>query len=183
MNSAYPTWIEIDLAAITNNCKHIIRETGTPLLAIVKGNAYGHGAVEVSRAAVAGGATWLGVARFCEARELRLNEIDTPLLVLGMVSAEEVDEAIARNVTLTLHSAESLQLYAARARAANRAVRVHLKLDTGMGRLGVLAEEIMPFTRQALSETGIVVDGHKSAANGGRATTAFHTVIHTLAGL
>lgn len=159
MKSSHPTWIEIDLGAITSNCANIIRETGTALLAIVKGDAYGHGAVEVSKAAVAGGASWLGVARFGEARELRLNGIETPVLVLGMVSAEEVDEAIARNVTLTMHSAESLQLYAARAKATNRSVRVHLKIDTGMGRLGVLTEEIVPFARQALTAGGILIDG------------------------
>jgi len=159
MTSAHPTWIEIDLAAVSSNCNHIVHETGTALLAIVKGDAYGHGAVQVSRAAVTGGASWLGVARYCEARELRQNGIMSPILVLGMVSPQEVDEAIASNVTLTLHSMESLQLYAARATETNRAVVVHLKIDTGMGRLGVFAEDILPFTRQVLSAGGIHVDG------------------------
>jgi alanine racemase len=155
----HPTWIEIDLGAVTSNSAHIIRDTGTPLLAIVKGDAYGHGAVQVSRAALAGGASWLGVARFGEARELRLNGIESPVLVLGMVSAEEVDEAIARNVTLTLYSAENLQMLASRARAANQGVRVHLKVDTGMGRLGVLAQDVADFARQAAGAGGLLIDG------------------------
>ncbi len=159
MNSLHPTWIEIDLAAITNNCAHIIRETGTALLAVVKGDAYGHGAVEVSKAAVAGGVDWLGVARFGEARELRQSGIETPVLVLGMASPNEVDEAIAKNVTLTLHSVESMRLYSERARSANRTVRVHLKIDTGMGRLGILAGDCSLFTRQAVAAGGIVIDG------------------------
>jgi alanine racemase len=159
MKTTSPTWIEIDLSAITSNCAHITRETGTPLLAIVKANAYGHGAVEVSRAAVEGGASWLGVARFVEARTLRQSGIRTPILVLGMVTPDEVDEALANDVTLTLHSLETLELFSARARAARKAVLAHLKVDTGMGRLGVFAEEAVPFARQAQAAGGIHIDG------------------------
>lgn len=169
MNPTHPTWIEIDLSAVANNCANIIRDTGTSLMAIVKGEAYGHGAVEVSRAAMEGGASWLGVARFGEARALRQSGIRAPILVLGMVTASEVDEAITSNVTLTLHSLETLQLFSARARAARQAVPVHLKVDTGMGRLGVFAEEIIPFTRQAQAAGGIYIDGmysHLAAAEG-----------------
>lgn len=159
MAQTYPTWIEIDLLAISSNCSQILRDTGTPLMAIVKGDAYGHGAVEVSRAAIEGGASWLGVARFGEARALRQNGIRAPILVLGMVTPDEVDEAIVSNVTLTLHSLETLQLFSTRARAARQAVHVHLKVDTGMGRLGVFAEEIVSFTRQAQAAGGIYIDG------------------------
>ena len=128
-------------------------------MAIVKGDAYGHGAVEVSRAALEGGASWLGVARFGEARALRQNGIRAPILVLGMVTPDEVDEAIVSDVTLTLHSLETLQLFSARARAARQTVPVHLKVDTGMGRLGVFAEEIVAFTRQVQGAGGIHIDG------------------------
>jgi alanine racemase len=159
MDTSHPTWIEINLSAIAGNCAHIIRDTGTPLMAIVKGEAYGHGAVEVSKAAIEGGASWLGVARFGEARTLRQSGILAPILVLGMVTPEEVDEAIADSVTLTLHSEETLRLFSARSRAARRAVSVHLKVDTGMGRLGVFAEEIVPFARQVQVADGIHIDG------------------------
>ncbi|HSL30297.1 MAG TPA: alanine racemase, partial [Anaerolineales bacterium] len=167
MTSPYPTWIEIDLPAITGNCARILSDTGTALMAIVKGDAYGHGAVEVSRAALQGGASWLGVARFGEARILRQNGIRAPILVLGMVTPDEVDQAIASDVTLTLHSMETLRLFSARARAARRAVSVHLKVDTGMGRLGLFAEEIIAFTVQAQRVGEIQVDGlysHLAAA-------------------
>jgi alanine racemase len=159
MTTTHPTWIEIDLSAVTKNSTNIIRDTGTPLMAIVKGDAYGHGAVEVSRAAISGGASWLGVSRFGEARILRQSGIHTPILVLGMVTPDEVDEAIASNVTLTLHSLETLQLFSTRARAADQTVLAHLKVDTGMGRLGVFAEEIVSFTRQAQAAGGIHIDG------------------------
>jgi len=159
MTSTHPTWIEIDRSAISSNCTQILRDIKTPLMAIVKGDAYGHGAVEVSEAAIKGGATWLGVARLNEARELRQNGIRVPILVLGMVTPDEVDEAIVSDVTLTLHSVETLQLFSARACAAGKEIRVHLKVDIGMGRLGVFAEEIVSFARQVQSVSGIYVDG------------------------
>jgi alanine racemase len=167
MNIPHPTWLEIDLSAITSNCTHIIRETNTSLMAIVKGNAYGHGATHVARAAIAGGAGWLGVARFGEARALRKEGIQAPILVLGMVTGEEADEAIASDVTLTLHSPETLSLYAARARAACKPVRVHLEVDTGMGRTGIFPEELVPFIFHIQSSGWIIIDGvysHLAAA-------------------
>jgi alanine racemase len=167
MENAHPTWIEIDLSAIASNCTHIIRETKTPVMAVVKGNAYGHGATEVARAAIAGGAQWLGVARFCEARTLRQDGIQAPILVLGMVTGEEADEAIARDVTLTLHSAETLSLLAARARSVGRPVRIHLEIDTGMGRTGVFLEQLVPFVGQIQASGGVILDGlysHLAAA-------------------
>jgi alanine racemase len=159
LSISLPTWIEIDLNAIIGNCANILRDTGVALIAIDKGDAYGHGALEVSRAALAGGASWLGVARFSEARELRLNGIQAPILVLGMAIGDEVNEAIAMNVTLTLHGRESLQLYAARTRAASQPLRIHLKVDTGMGRLGVFSGEIVSFARQVQAEAGLLIDG------------------------
>lgn len=159
MTTTHPTWIEINLSAVSSNCAQILRDTGTPLMAIVKGDAYGHGAVEVSRAALDGGASWLGVARFGEARALRQNGIRAPILVLGMVTPDEVDEAIASGVTLTLHSLETLRLFSTRARAARQAVLAHLKVDTGMGRLGVFAEEVVSFAHQAQTAGGIHIDG------------------------
>jgi alanine racemase len=167
MISTHPTWIEIDRSAISNNCAQILRDVQTPLMAVVKGDAYGHGTVQVSEAAIKGGATWLGVARFNEARELRRNGIRVPILVLGMITPEEVDEAILSNVTLTLHSVETLRLFSARAHAAGKEIRVHLKIDTGMGRLGVFAEEIVSFAQQVRMAGGIHIDGmysHLSAA-------------------
>ena len=164
---SHPTWLEIDLSAITENCKHIIQDTGTALMAIVKGDAYGHGAVESGKAASKGGASWLGVARYGEARILRRSGIRAPILVLGMVTTEEVDEAIADDVTLTLHSPETLELFSARFNPNRKPVSVHLKVDSGMGRLGVFAEDALAFARQAHGTGKIHIDGiysHMAAA-------------------
>ena len=157
--SPQPTWIEINLKAITSNCKNILLDTEVALMAIVKGDAYGHGAVEVSRAALMGGATWLGVARFSEALLLRLNGIQAPILVLGMATSDEVDQAIIHNVTLTLHDLDSLHLFAARAHAANQPLRVHIKVDTGMSRLGFFPEEIVSVALQAQAAPELLIDG------------------------
>lgn len=159
MNPSHPTWIEIDLSAVAHNCARIVQDTSTPLMAIVKGDAYGHGAVEVGRAAVAGGASWLGVARCCEARALREAGIQAPILVLGMVTPEEVDEAISQRLTLTLHDPETLALFSARARAAHRTLGVHLKVETGLGRVGVFPEEVPAFARKATAGGSLVLDG------------------------
>jgi alanine racemase len=158
-HTAPPTWVEVDLSAVAENSRHIIRDVGTELMAVVKADAYGHGAVEVAKAALAGGASWLGVARFGEARALRMAGIDAPLLVLGAVTPPEVDEALARVVTLTLHGRETLELYAARATAVGQRLTVHVKLDTGMGRLGVFAEEAASFAARAAQESWLQVDG------------------------
>jgi len=155
------------VAAVAQNCRHILRDTGTPLMAIVKGDAYGHGAVAVSRAALAGGAAWLGVARFGEALALRGAGIAAPILVLGMATADEADRAMAEDISLTLHSPETLALFSARARQGRRPLKVHLKLDTGMGRLGVLPEEVLAFAVQAKRQEGLCVEGvfsHLAAA-------------------
>ena len=162
MRAPHPTWVEVDLAAVARNCARIIQDLRTPLMAVVKCEAYGHGAVEVARASVRGGASWLGVARYGEARALRQARLSTPTLVLGMAVPDEVDEAIQQQVTLTLHSPETLSLYRARARSAGRPLRVHLKVETGLGRLGVLPDEVVPFARQAVEGEGLVLDGFYS---------------------
>lgn len=157
--ASFPTWVEVDLSAIARNTRTLAQAVNVPLMAVVKANAYGHGMLPVARAALKAGAAWLGVARFCEARDLRLAGIDAPILVFGMAAAAEVDEAIQLNVHLTLHSEHSARLFSERARAANGIVQAHLKVDTGMGRLGVMAEEAAGLSVYAHSLGGIHLDG------------------------
>jgi alanine racemase len=135
------TWIEINLSAIEDNVRALRTIAGVPIMAVVKANGYGHGAVEVSRAALAAGSSWLAVSCAEEALVLREASIAAPILVLGMVTAQEADEAIAAGLSLTVYCQESAELYSARATALGRSVCVHLKVDTGMGRLGTLPGE------------------------------------------
>jgi alanine racemase len=155
----YPNWIEINLDAVEHNVHYLLEYTRKPLMAVVKADAYGHGAVEVGKAALHAGASWLAVARYGEARVLRNAGIQSPILMLGMATPVEVDEAIANDVTLTLHSFETAELYAERGNAAGKPVLAHMKVDTGMGRLGVFVEDIVKLAQRAQELGGIAVDG------------------------
>ena len=92
-NKTYETWAEIDLGAVENNLKQVQNISGLPAAAVLKADAYGHGVLPVSRAAVKAGAVFLAVARFSEARELRNAGFTEPILVLGMIPPENVIEA------------------------------------------------------------------------------------------
>lgn len=144
---------------MAHNTRAVLRIAGIPLMAVVKANAYGFGALEIARTELNAGADQLAVARYSEARLLREAGITAPILVFGMVTPPEVDEAIAAGVTLTLHSFDSADLFAQRARALGRTVLVHLKVDTGFGRLGVLPEEAIGLARSCQESGGIDVDG------------------------
>ena len=159
MHPPAPTWLEVDLSAVAQNTRAMLAHTRQPLMAVVKANAYGLGAVEIGQTALQAGASWLAVARAGEALALRRAGISAPVLVFGMATPDEVDAAIAADVTLTLYSFESAELYAGRASAAGRPVRVHLKVDTGFGRLGVLPEQALALAQRARNRGGIDIDG------------------------
>ncbi|HZW04959.1 MAG TPA: alanine racemase, partial [Anaerolineaceae bacterium] len=154
-----PNWLDVDLAAVAHNTRAVLAHTRQPLMAVVKANAYGLGAVEVGRTALQSGAVSLAVARTGDALALRRGGIDAPVLVFGMATADEIDAAIAADLTLTLYSFESAELLARRAAAAGRPVRVHLKVDTGFGRLGVVPEQALALAELARDRGGIAIDG------------------------
>jgi alanine racemase len=120
----------VNLAAIERNCGRLAALTPR-LCAVVKANAYGHGAVECSRAALAGGASWLAVAAAAEACELRDAGIDAPILVMGALTRRELDAVIAAGADVVAWSEEFVEWL-----DGLGAGRVHVKLDSGMGRLG-----------------------------------------------
>jgi alanine racemase len=157
--AAGPNWLEINLSAVEHNTRVLLERTGVAMMAVVKANAYGMGAVPIAKTILKCGATALAVARFSEAAALRSAGITAPILVFGMVTSGEVDAAIHQGVWLTLHSRESAELFSQRARAAGLPARVHLKIDTGMGRLGVMAEEAGALAAYALNLGNIQVEG------------------------
>ncbi len=159
MNPSFPNWVEVNLSAVERNTRTMVKRAGVALMAVIKADAYGHGAVPVARTALGAGAQSLAVARFGEARVLRQAGIAAPLLVFGLATSDEVDEALALDVTLTLHSPETARLYAARAAAAGKILRVHLKVDTGLGRMGVLPGDALALARQALDLGGMELEG------------------------
>ena len=122
----------IDLGAIERNCRRLDERAGAAALcAVVKGDGYGHGAVPSARAAIAGGAAWLAVATANEAAELRDAGIDTRLLILGALTPDELDIALQADADVVAWSEDLVHGVANRGGG-----RVHVKLDTGMGRLG-----------------------------------------------
>ena len=127
----------VNVAAIERNCARLRRDlaAGTALGVVVKADGYGHGAVAAAHAALAGGASWLCVAAAGEARTLREAGIEGPLLVMGALSPEELDVALAARADVTAWRTGFVDGLAARADAGGR-VGVHVKLDSGMGRLG-----------------------------------------------
>ncbi len=157
--SLYTEWLEIDLGALRNNIRQFQKITARPVMAVVKANAYGHGMVEIARAALEAGAGWLGVARVEEALALRHAGMTAPVLVMGYTMPQRVAEAAALNITLAVGDPQVAIEYSQAAQAAGMQARVHAKIDSGMGRLGVLAEDGMTFVRLLASLPGLELEG------------------------
>lgn len=135
-------WAEIDLTAIEHNVKVIKKKIqgSAKFCAVVKANAYGHGALAVARTAVAAGADYLAVAVLNEAIELRDAGFTTPILVLGFTPLEQSSLLVDRDITATVFSIEAAQAISAAAVRLGKTARVHLAIDTGMGRIGIRPE-------------------------------------------
>lgn len=132
------TWTEISLDAIEANVQSFRRHIGTSkFMAVVKADGYGHGAVQVATAATEAGADYLGVALLDEALHLREAGIDVPILVLGYTAPHAVEEAVKHDITLTVFSDESIKEMERAANVWNKQAKVHLKIDSGMNRIGV----------------------------------------------
>lgn len=136
----FPVWAEIDLAAVAHNVRELRRvaRPNAALMAVVKADGYGHGAVEISRQALVNGAAWLGVARLAEAEALREAGIEAPILLFGPTPRSSVRRLWELHLTQTVFSLEYARTLSEAAGPAGGPVRVHIKIDTGMGRLGLL---------------------------------------------
>lgn len=156
-----PDWVEVNLDAIENNARKLVQILGseTELLAMVKANAYGHGAIETSRAALRGGARWLGVYALGEALELREAGIESRVLVVGPTPSRWVVAGVARNVSLTVFSLETARAISDAARELKTLAHLHVKVDTGMTRLGVYPSEAVDFVRVISNLPNVEVEG------------------------
>ena len=157
-----PTWIEVDRDALANNVRKLRRRlaSGTRLMAVVKANAYGHGAVETTRVLLRAGADACAVATLSEALELRDGGITAPMLVLGYTPPHQAGEAAQRDVTLTLYDGESaLACASCGAIGADAPLKVHVKINTGMNRLGVDPGEAVALLDALGKIPSLVVEG------------------------
>ncbi len=155
------SWVEINLQAVADNLRHFRQIVGPhPLLMpAVKADAYGHGAVPIAQAAIAGGANRLAVATAHEGQILREAGIGLPIQILGATLPEEVNLAVHYNLTLSVHELYIAQLAALAAHKENRTVPLHLKIDSGMGRLGILPEDAVAAAAEIASYPGIRLEG------------------------
>lgn len=164
MRPERPTWLEIDLSAIANNTRRIKALVGpeVKVLASLKADGYGHGALKVARTALHNGASMVGVATMSEAIPLRLAGITAPILVFGYVPLWQMREAIRLDLTITLYSLDAAEALARSSQALNKVTPVHVKVDTGMGRLGIRAEqsaEILDLMRGIRRLPGLELEG------------------------
>ena len=155
------TYAEINLAATKSNIAQIkaFISAGSKFMAVVKANAYGHGAAAVARAAVEAGADYLGVANLKEALELRETGILSPILILTESPISVADEIIQHSLTQTIYSFSEAKALSEEAQKRKRPVKVHVKIDTGMGRVGVAPSEAMAFITKITSLPGLELEG------------------------
>jgi len=138
-----PLWASINLDAVSYNISQIKRQVGpkTEVLAVVKANAYGHGAVPVARAALATGASGLAVACTDEGVQLRQAGITAPILVMGYTPSWEVGNIVSNNLIPTVTTSELVNALASIGYSSGKRFPVHMKIDTGMHRFGLMPEE------------------------------------------
>ena len=153
-----PTVAEIDLAAIRHNVA-AVKPARAEVMAVVKSNGYGHGAVPCAKAALAGGATWLGVALVEEGLALREAGIDAPVLVLSEFPPGAEKDALAAGLVPSVYTDAGLDAVASTARDLGTTARVHLKVDTGMHRVGLYPPEAALEFAHRIVAAGLELEG------------------------
>ncbi|SEP37422.1 alanine racemase [Propionispora vibrioides] len=165
-----PVWAEINMAAIEHNIRNIkaLLQPKTKFCAVVKADGYGHGAVEVARLALKEGADYLAVALLSEAIELRQAGVTAPLLILGYTPPEQAQLLVAYQITQTVYSEDMVRALSRAATHSGKLAKVHIKIDTGMGRIGIRPEEAVVFARFVRDCPGLELEGvfsHLAAAD------------------
>jgi alanine racemase len=154
-----PTRIRVDLDALAHNLEALHRQAGVPVMGIVKANAYGHGLVPVARHLETQNIAQLGVAFVEEGIALRRAGVQVPILVLGGIHAPQVTHFLAHDLEVTVSSIDKLRQVEQAAESMGRKAVVHLKLDTGMERIGVHSENAAPFIEAAAASRWCTVKG------------------------
>ncbi|MEX2238833.1 MAG: alanine racemase [Dehalococcoidia bacterium] len=157
---ARPLWAEIDLDAVAANVRALRAQAGrAELVAMVKANAYGHGAVAVGRAALEAGASRLGVVSVDEALQLRAAGVSAPILVVGYSAPAQAAAIVRERLTATVNSFELGQAIDAEALRQGTIAEVHIKVDTGLNRFGLEGEEAIALAESLRNAAGLHVEG------------------------
>jgi alanine racemase len=155
-----PTWIELDLDALGRNVAAVVKELrGVQLMAVVKANAYGHGSLPVARTALRHGASWVATATVAEALALRHDGIAAPILVFGYTPPDQVRAAVAGRVAVTVFDTQVLAALERAGADQGRPASAHIKVDTGMSRLGLSHEELPGFVASASELRHVELEG------------------------
>ncbi|MBA7499816.1 MAG: alanine racemase [Clostridia bacterium] len=170
MENIRPIWLEINLDAIAHNVKKIRQIVGknTQIIAVVKANAYGHGAIEVSETLLENGVTMLGVGVIEEGVVLREAGIKAPILVCGLTKDDQLEPLVMYNLSATVCRLKTIQALSRIASKNKKKVPVHIKIDTGMGRLGIPSQDTLNFVKEIGKMKNIEIEGiftHFAATN------------------
>ncbi len=154
-------WCEISKNALSSNIKKIQDFVGprVTIMAVVKANAYGHGAVETSKIALESGAKVLGVSSFVEAKQLREGGIKEPVVILGFTPVENYLDMVRNDITVTIRSLDVAKALSTAARREEKLVKVWIKVDTGMHRLGLNPSEVLFFVKKVQNLPNINITG------------------------
>jgi alanine racemase len=155
------TWTEVNLDAIAQNVKNIKKLIGEKkeLMAVVKGNAYGHDILEVSPVVLSNGATRLAVARLEEAIFLRKAGITVPILVLGLTLKQQAEFLVSYDITPAVCEFEMIEKLSESAVQMNKMTKIHLKVDTGMGRIGIFPYDVLRFIKRIKALKNVEIEG------------------------
>jgi len=155
------TWTEVNLDAIAQNVKNIKKLIGKKkeLMAVVKGNAYGHDILEISSVVLENGATRLAVARLEEAIFLRKAGITVPILVLGLTLKPQAESLVSYDITPTVCEFEMIEKLSELAVQMNKMAKIHLKVDTGMGRIGIFPDDVLRFIKRIKTLKKVEIEG------------------------
>jgi len=156
-----PTWVEINLDAIASNVKNIKKLIGEKkeLMAVVKGNAYGHDILEIASEVLNNGATRLAVARLEEGIFLRKSGITVPILILGLTLKQQAELLVSYNITPTVSEYEMIEKLSESAFKEDKIAKVHLKVDTGMGRIGIFPNHVLDFIKKVKILKNVEIEG------------------------
>ena len=183
-----PTWAEVNLNNLEHNFKQVkvLLRPQTKILVTVKADAYGHGLIAVSKRLSASNVDYLGVASIDEGIKLRKAGIKTPILVLGLIFKKDIHPLFTYQLTPTICDKEMAVTLNAKAVALNRKIMLHIKVDTGMGRIGVLHDQAFSLVRDARKLRNIIIEGiftHFSCADINRKFTNYQiNLFNKLAG-
>ncbi len=157
----YLTWVEISKAALTHNVKAIqsLILPNVVFCACVKANAWGHGLVECSRIFLEAGAQWLSVNALYEAIELRKAGITAPIYIMGYIRIADMDLAVSTDARIVIYNKESVNALQKASQAVGKKTHVHIKVETGLNRQGVLMSDLEDFAKHIASQPNLVIEG------------------------